>query len=380
LILSVAVGCADLDLAGLCFPCATDDQCGPSHVCDPVAAVCIRPGEPRCAPSLKRGDAGSTDASSSDAQENLRDAAGTCGDGVVDVNEACDDGNQDDRDQCGNDCRPTCERYDAVATGWRHTAAIRRDGTLWMFGRNTDHQLGDGTVASRFVPVQIGEGLRWAHVDGGMAHTIALSSDGVLWVWGRNHEGQLGLDDREVWLLTPTRFRMQRDWRLIAAGENVSFAQDVDGTLWAWGENDSGELGVGDTMPRIGPVQVDAGPFVAIEAHRNAVIALDAEGDVYFWGDTLREIVTTPTKVDGLPNIVAVSTGVEHRMALDDSQRIWVWGSDAHRQLGDGDRNRDGSTSDPRQFEPVLLDGASDWVAIEAVYRASLAIKRDGSL
>ncbi|OGX80886.1 hypothetical protein BEN47_06445 [Hymenobacter lapidarius] len=75
----------------------------------------------------------------------------------------------------------------------RHTLALRTDGTLWGWGSNSGNQLGDGTSNIRYAPVQIGTATNWQQVvTGSSAHTVGIRTDGTLWVWGRNDEGQLG--------------------------------------------------------------------------------------------------------------------------------------------------------------------------------------------
>jgi len=80
-----------------------------------------------------------------------------------------------------------------IAAGGYHTVALKSDGTLWAWGRNDYGQLGDGTNINRTAPVQVsGGGTTWVAIKAGVSHTVALKSDGTLWAWGRNDYGQLG--------------------------------------------------------------------------------------------------------------------------------------------------------------------------------------------
>ena len=81
----------------------------------------------------------------------------------------------------------------SVSAGDGHTVAIRRDGSLWAWGRNSSGQLGDGTAIDRRTPVMIGAATDWAYVSAGFSHTVAIREGGTLWAWGSNWSGQLGI-------------------------------------------------------------------------------------------------------------------------------------------------------------------------------------------
>jgi alpha-tubulin suppressor-like RCC1 family protein len=80
-----------------------------------------------------------------------------------------------------------------VSAGWYHALAIKSDGTLWVWGRNYNGQLGLGDITNRYLPVRVGSDITWTDVSAGYHHTLAIKSDGTLWAWGHNTNGQLGL-------------------------------------------------------------------------------------------------------------------------------------------------------------------------------------------
>jgi alpha-tubulin suppressor-like RCC1 family protein len=138
----------------------------------------------------------------------------------------------------------------AIAAGGYFGAALRGDGTLWEWGDNSHGQLGDGTTTRRTAPVQAGITGQVSQIAAGLYHTMALRADGTLWDWGYNAEGQLG-NGTTTQSATPVQVP-GTNWgsatstgEVIGAGEYFSFAGQRDGSLWAWGDNSRGQLGIG---------------------------------------------------------------------------------------------------------------------------------------
>ena len=144
-----------------------------------------------------------------------------------------------------------------------HTCAIRLDGSLWCWGRNTGHQLGQGDDAQVRHPIQVGSDTDWLRVDCGQQHSVALKRDYSLWVWGLNEasgtgEGfPLGLDVDEV--AVPTRLGTASDWVTVSTRVFHTCAVNRTNELWCWGRNAEGQLGTGDTMLRKEPTLVATG-------------------------------------------------------------------------------------------------------------------------
>ncbi|MDR0334395.1 MAG: hypothetical protein LBH69_00710, partial [Methanomassiliicoccaceae archaeon] len=154
----------------------------------------------------------------------------------------------------------------AVAAGWYFSIAIKSDGTVWACGQNSENQLGDGTDDDRNTPVQVlgpdGDGYLTGviAVTGGATHSLALKSDGTVWAWGENSHGQLGdgtndSSNTPVQVLDPDGDGNLTGVKAIAAGSNHSLALKNDGTVWAWGYNDSGQLGDNTLADKRTPVQ-----------------------------------------------------------------------------------------------------------------------------
>ena len=175
-----------------------------------------------------------------------------------------------------------------VAGGTYHTACIKTDGTLWTWGYNSQGQLGDNTVADKSSPVQtVAGGTNWKLVAGGYYHTAAIKTDGTLWLWGRNPNGGLG-DNTIVHRSSPIQtVAGGTNWKLVASGYYHTAAIKTDGTLWTWGRNANGQLGDGSSIVhRSSPIQtIDGGTNwkqVAAGGYHTACIKTD--GTLWTWG------------------------------------------------------------------------------------------------
>lgn len=132
-----------------------------------------------------------------------------------------------------------------VAAGKTHSLAVRGDGTVWAWGFNTSGQLGDGTYTLRRTPGQVSGPSGVIALAAGPAHSLAVSGDGTVWSWGDNWRGQLGDGKVSVPRATPLQVAGLSNVLSVAAGEHHSLAVRDDGTVWAWGDNRSGQLGDG---------------------------------------------------------------------------------------------------------------------------------------
>jgi len=147
-----------------------------------------------------------------------------------------------------------------VACGYFHTAAIKTDGTLWTCGYNGYGQLGDSTITNKSSPVQtITGGTNWKQVACGYFHTAVIKTDGTLWLWGYNLDGQLG-DSTITNKSSPVQtIAGGTNWKQVAGGSDHTAAIKTDGTLWTCGYNGNGGLGDSTVTNKSSPVQTIAG-------------------------------------------------------------------------------------------------------------------------
>jgi alpha-tubulin suppressor-like RCC1 family protein len=134
----------------------------------------------------------------------------------------------------------------AIAAGQDLTVAVKQDGTVWTIGYGAAGQLGNGGTQNSTAPVCV-TGLSGVEaVAAGAMHVLALRRDGTVWAWGYNHDGQLGNLTAGEQSFKPVRVGSLSGVVSVAAASNHSVALAADGTLWAWGQNEGGGLGVGE--------------------------------------------------------------------------------------------------------------------------------------
>jgi alpha-tubulin suppressor-like RCC1 family protein len=175
-----------------------------------------------------------------------------------------------------------------VVCGSYHCAAIKTDGTLWAWGRNTYGQLGDNSVTHRSSPVQtIAGGTNWKNVDCGYRYIAAIKTDGTLWIWGDNTYGQLG-DNTITRRSSPVQtIAGGTNWKQVSCGQYHTASVKTDGTLWTWGRGDSGQLGDNTAIARSSPVQTIAygTNWKSVSAGNNSVTAaIKTDGTLWLVG------------------------------------------------------------------------------------------------
>jgi len=275
----------------------------------------------------------------------------------------------------GNSFNPVriMENVIAVSAGSNHSMAITADGGLWAWGNNSDGQLGDGTTTTRSSPVRIMENV--VAISASDSSSMAVTADGVLWAWGANVNGRLG-DGTATTRHSP--IRVMENVIAVSIGDTHSMAITADGGLWAWGNNNLGRLGDGTTTHRHSPVRIMENA-VAISTGSNFSMAITADGGLWTWGANgngrLGDGTTTnrhsPVRI--IENVVAISAGGSHSTAITADGGLWIWGLNTLNRLGIGD----GTTGNDRPDPIRIMDNV---VAVSAGNTHSLAITADGEL
>jgi alpha-tubulin suppressor-like RCC1 family protein len=309
----------------------------------------------------------------------------------------------------GIDCKllpslvPGLEQAMAVSTGYEHNLALKKDGTVWAWGHNFVYALGQGTVDSDYhkSPLQVPGLNDIVAISASSNFNLALRTDGSVWAWGENDTGQVG-DGKDSYtpdygLYEEVPFQVVNIGNITAVdtGWTHSLGLAKDGTLWSWGHNQLGELGqgtadtdqhpvpkqvsdLGDSTARIGagyansivirkdgsvwawganlggqlcdgqmsmqpfPNPVELKPFqgaVQVEMTSMQSLALMPDGTVWACGILEGIPNLAPGQVPGLDNVVYISGGEDHAVALKKDGSLWAWGFNTTGQLGDGTQN-----------------------------------------
>ena len=231
----------------------------------------------------------------------------------------------------------------AIACGPNHSLAIRNDQTLWSWGDNTYLELGRIISGSSALSPGLVPGIGGVvSVSGGLTHSVAVKSDGTVWVWGDNTIGQLGLGT--IGGANPTPTQVPGISGAVAAASRYLHTLILlnDGTVLAWGVGDSGQLGNGFPSASEFPLPVlGLTGVTAIAAGIEHSLALKSDGTVVSWGGNLygelgrvATLSDVPTPVEGLANVVAITSGARHNIALLANGTAWLWGTNEGNQLG----------------------------------------------
>lgn len=234
----------------------------------------------------------------------------------------------------------------AVSAGESHSLALRQDGTVWAWGLNSSGQLGDGTITQRLTPVQVSGLTGIVAISAGRISNLALKNDGSVWAWGNNASSQLG-DGTTNAHRTPIQVPNLSGVIAVAEGRTHSLALLDDGSVWAWGGNANGQLGNGTTSTLSAPTPVPGlsgvTAIAAGDAHSLAVNG--ADGSRWAWGKNNNGQLGDGTTTQRLSPVVvaspagrtsvAVAAGTAYSLSLLDDVTVWGSGLNTSGQLGD---------------------------------------------
>lgn len=225
-----------------------------------------------------------------------------------------------------------------VAAGEFHAVALRADGTVAAWGSNVDGKLGIASAGGLFATPQTVSGLSNVRaIAVGADHALALRNDGTVWAWGMNDEGQLGLGTSVAFAAAPTQVPGLTDVQSIAAGGAHSFAIRADGSVWGWGWNAAGQLGLG-----------------AAAAAR----------------------INSPTRITLLDgrDVVEIVGGYAHTLARTRLGALLGWGSNSHGQTGVA------PPSPVNVLSPTVIPNLLGVTKVAAGTTHSIALRDDGTV
>jgi alpha-tubulin suppressor-like RCC1 family protein len=277
-----------------------------------------------------------------------------------------------------------------------HSLALKSDGTVWGWGSNRYGQRGNGGSMYSKVPRTVRDLPGAVSVSAGGVYSLALKSDGTVWAWGcewRNGDtgdppGACGQYHGAVPVaVKATNGDAFSGAVSIAAGGTHSLLLKAEGTVWAWGHNNHGQVGNGEINDNYmccgveNPVAVrNLTSVVAVAAGELHSLALKKDGTVWAWGwngfgqlgNGNRVRSTVPVAVSKLTGVIAIAAGHNFSLALRSDGTVWGWGANFTGQLGNG--------TNTSSNVPVAMLDLTGGIAIAAGFGRSLAIRNDGTV
>jgi len=278
--------------------------------------------------------------------------------------------------------------------GWESFEDDPQTFTLWSWGYNYRGQLGQDNVTPLSSPKQV-PGTNWLMTNNGCSYvannvSIATKSDGTIWSWGYGSQGMLGLNQStpSAKISSPTQIGSNTNWGVGSSSRSVLWSK-TDGTLWAWGYNTGGQLGLNESGPgtpkKSSPTQVGTdtnwstshstgGKYASDQnSPSGRTGAIKTDGSLWMMGNgDLGQNNTTryssPVQIPGSWKSISLSGGGS--IALKTDGTAWAWGTNSNAMLGQNNRTTYSS--------PIQIPGS--WASITSGRQNSSGVKTDGTL
>ena len=274
-----------------------------------------------------------------------------------------------------------------IACGYKHSIAIKEDGTLWGTGSNNHNQLGlDHDISKVSSFTQIGYDTDWKFVACGYEHSIAIKGDGTLWGAGTNESGRLGLGGLITETETFTRIGDDNDWKYVSCGHSHSVTIKEDNSVWGTGSDWYGQLGFewgGDV--RVVFVPLNIVPSIICKCGDNHTFTLSEDKKVYGTGsNTSGQIglghnnpVENFTEVTDVGTCNYIECGSQYTMIIKEDGTLWGTGSNGSGQLG-----IDNTTDEIENFTSVVVSSGSNdnWKSVSCGGHHTISTKEDNSV
>ena len=285
----------------------------------------------------------------------------------------------------------------AIYRGWEQIK-VGDSSSLFSWGRNNEGQLGLNNVAKYSSPTQVGSGVGWARLlnKGASASMYdisgAIKTDGTLWVWGDNVEGELGLNDRTD-RSSPTQ--IPGSWSTGTTGghgQGDMMCIKTDGTLWGWGTVQVGNLGLNtphDTM-NSSPAQIGTDTnWSKVRMGKETAVGSKTDGTLWVWGANDNGVLglnapgtgnrSSPTQIPGTWSDSFDVGDAVSMTAVKADGTLWSWGSQSDGQLG----QNEASTPSKRAYSsPVQVGTDTTWGGAKIAHGSQSFgyVKTDGTL
>ncbi len=293
----------------------------------------------------------------------------------------------------------------SIMGGETHNVAVKGDGSVWAWGMNAFGQLGNGTTNDSWTPTQTGLGATppltsVVKLGGRPYFTLAVKSDGTVWAWGMNRYGQVGngtvnpLSGPQI--TVPVLVSNSQPGgpinspRQVTCGYQFGAALTTNGTVWTWGSGSHGELGQGpSTSTSYYPAPVPSlTNIITISAGWFHILAVKSDGTIWAWGNNSNGELGdgtpvnrwNPVQVLNLTNAVAASGGDSHSSALALDGTIWKWGLNDLGELGNGTTNATANPTPAKILTDKFGNPFANVVMMAARDYHNIAVKADGSV
>ncbi|MEV7397932.1 hypothetical protein [Aeromicrobium sp. NPDC092404] len=285
----------------------------------------------------------------------------------------------------GGSATAATPKWLSISAGNTHTCAIATNHALYCWGDNNEGELGIGPAGDQNTPQRVGSSTSWSSVSAGFSFTCARHQSGSLYCWGNGCSGQLGtgeFNDRN----TPQKVVTSvKDWVSVDAATSHVCARRATGSVYCWGANSSGELGLGagnnDDRATPGKVGTSTG-WKSVSTGGASSCALHENASVYCWGSNGQGHLGigpsgdkfTPTKIAAPTKWTSVSVGLLHTCARHATGSLYCWGYNDDGQLGTG------GGSFASKYTPQKVGTSTSWTGVSAGSSHTCAKHASGSL
>jgi len=272
----------------------------------------------------------------------------------------------------------------AIAASTWPVPTVPGQGYLYSWGNNANGQLGLSNLTFYSSPKQVGSLITWVTLptpSTGHRSIGAIKTDGTLWMWGQNDRGQLGLGNITEYS-SPKQIGALTAWSKLTLGYQFTVALKTDGTLWSWGRGTTfGSLGLGNLTSYSSPKQVGAlTNWLNISASYYSVVATKTDGTLWTWGWNqngqlgLGNVTpySSPKQVGSLTDWLKVFSSGYSCRAIKTDGTIWAWGNNNNGQLGDG--------TITYRSSPTQIGSLTNWANSAGGTNHSIATKTDGTI
>ena len=268
-----------------------------------------------------------------------------------------------------------------LSAGFTNTSIVCANGSVISWGDNTYGQLGNNSITSASTPSSTNtiSNIK-VMVNGNRFFQIALKNDGTVWSWGNNTYGELGLGNTSIAKI-PTKINSLSNIIDISAGNENGYALKSDGTVYAWGHNDLGQLGVGDNSDRSTPTiipnltnvkAISAGDYHTLFLKNDGTVWACGIGTVGSLGNGFNNNSNIPVQVSNLSNVKLIKAGFAHSIILKNDGTVWTWGYNNSGQLGNGNTTNSNV--------PILVNNLTNVIDVKTGDGHCVVLKSDGTI